>query len=240
MPEERFDIVFAGELIKGADPAKARKQVQQIFKISDTQLKRLFSGKPVTIKKGVGMESAVKYRLAFRRAGALIQIRPSAAPSSGKLLDNPTNWQLLPPNSGSLAQFAPKLNPKPLPDISSMTTSAPGATLDETPEPPPARIDTGALGLMEGEWSLEDCQPPPLPQVEPNIDHLGFAAPGDTSHIPEEPPAPPPPEISAMDFAARDDTSHIPPEPPAAPLPDISSMTLEEPEEKEDTDPAAT
>ena len=214
MPEERFDIVFAGELIEGADPAEARKWVRQIFKASDTQLERLFSGKPVTVKKSVGMEAAGKYRLAFRKAGALVRIRPGSALPDKEPSEQPDDWQLLPPNSGSLDQFAPKLKPAPLPDISGMATSAPGTTLDETPEPPPARIGISALDLTEGEWSLEDCQPPPLSQVEPNIDGLDFAPP--------------------------DDTSHIPPEPPPEPLPDISTMTLEEPEEEEDTNSAVS
>lgn len=207
MPEQRFDIIFSGELIEGQDPALVRERVRRIFKASDAQLEQLFSGTPVTIKKGASIEAAGKYRLAFRQAGALIQIRPSAAPSVTEGAKAPTSaMTLLPANTGSLEEFAPKLEPEPLPDISALDISAAGTVLDETPDPPPARIDTSALGLVEGwDWSLEDCQPPPLPQVMPDIDDLDFAPP--------------------------DDESHIPPEPPPAPLPDISDMALEENEE---------
>ncbi len=212
MPEDRFDIIFAGELIEGPESAAARARVQRMFKASDAQLERLFSGKPVVIKKGVDLEAAAKYRLTFRQVGALVRIHPSATPAQGVAAKAPpAPLTLLPANSGSLEELAPKLEPEPLPDISDLAMSAPGEVLDETPTPAPARIDTGELGLVEGkEWTLEDCQSPPLPLVLPDIDDLDFAPPGDLSHIP--------------------------PEPPPVPLPDISGMELQEPEEKESTD----
>jgi len=239
MPNERFDIIFAGELIEGEKPEAVRENLKRRFKSSDAELKRLFSGKPVAIKKGADIETAGKYRLAFRKAGALVRIRPSSAATKGKAAKAASiPLTLLPINTGSLEEFAPKLEPGPLPDISGMGISTPGAILDETPPPPPARIDTGGLDVVKGDWSLEDCHTPPLPQAIPNIDDLEFAAPDDTSHIPPEPPAAPLPDIAALGLAAPEDESHIPPRPPAAPLPDISSMTLEEREEEQEADSA--
>ncbi len=212
MPEDRFDIIFAGELVEGPESAAARTRVQRMFKASDAQLERLFSGKPVVIKKGVDLEAAAKYRLAFRQVGALVRIHPSAIPVQGVATKAPSApLTLLPANSGSLEELAPKLKPEPLPDISKLGMSAPGTVLDETPAAAPTRINTGELDLVEGEeWTLEDCQPPPLPLVMPDIDDLDFAPP--------------------------DDLSHIPPEPTPVPLPDISGMELQEPEDKEPTD----
>jgi len=240
MPEERFDIIFAGELIEGQEPATARERVRRMFKASDAQLARLFSGKPVAIKKGVDMEAAGKYRLAFRQAGVLVRIHPSAPPAQGVTAKAPpAPLTLLPANSGTLEDLAPKLEPGPLPDISDLAMSAPGMILDETPAPAPARIDTGELGLVEGkEWTLEDCQPPPLPLVLPDIDDLDFAPLDDRSHIPPEPPPVPLPDIDALQLAAPEDESHIPPEPPPVPLPDISGMELEEPAEEKPADSA--
>lgn len=240
MPEERFDIIFAGELTEGQRSAAARERVQRMFKASDAQLERLFSGKPMVIKKGVDMETAAKYRLAFRQVGALIRIRPSASPVQGVTAKAPpAPLTLLPANSGSLEGLAPKLKPEPLPDISELAMSAPGAVLDETPAAVPTWIDTGELGLVEGkEWTLEDCQPPPLPLVMPDIDDLEFAPPDDLSHIPPEPPAPPLPDIGALKLATPEDESHIPPDPPPIPLPDISGMELAEPAAEEPIDSA--
>lgn len=234
MPEERFDIIFAGELIEGRDPAAARERIRRMFKASDAQLERLFSGQPVAIKKGVDMEAAAKYRLAFRQAGALIRVRSGAAPSRGEKAEaRPAAMTLLPANSGSLEEFAPRLEPEPLPDISDLDMSAPGAALDETPAPAPARIDTGELDLVEGrEWTLEDCRPPPPPRVMPDIDDLDFAPLDDTSHIPPQPPPGPLPDTDDLELAAPEDESHIPPRPPPVPLQDTTGMELEEPEQK--------
>jgi len=233
-----------------------RRRVGRMLKASDAQLDRLFCGKPAVIKKRADIDTAGKYRLAFRQAGALIMIRPSADSAQGKQAADsaqgkqaaasaPPNKQhaaaqppppamtLAPPNTGSLEGFAPKFEPAPLPDISAMDIDSPGVVLDETPAPPPARIDTGDLDVVEGqEWSPEDCSPPPAAPLQVDIDDLDFAAPDDTSHIPPEPPSQPLPNIDDLDLAAQDDTSHIPPEPPPAPLPDTSNMSLEEVEEE--------
>jgi len=257
MPAERFDIIFSGELLEGQEPEKVRRRVGRMLKASDAQLERLFSGKPAVIKKGADIDTAGKYRLAFRQAGALIMIRPSAASAQGQQAavaapqkkqtavsaspnqqnvaaqPPPPAMTLAPPNTGSLEGFAPKFEPAPLPDISAMDIDSPGVVLDETPAPPPARIDTGDLDVVqEQEWTLEDCSPPPAAPLQVDIDDLDFAALDDTSHIPPEPPPQPLPNIDALDLAAQDDTSHIPPEPPPAPLPDTSGMTLEKVEEE--------
>lgn len=209
MPTKRFDILFSGKLIDGQDPVVARERLRRLFKASDAHIDRLFSGKPVVVKKGVDIETAGKYRLAFRQAGALLDIRTSAdaaqQPEPAATVPEASGMTLAPPNTGSLEEFAPKLEPVTLPDISSLDMSAAGAALDEAPTPAPPHIDTGGLSMVESrDWTLDDCQPPPLPEVLPDIDDLELAAP--------------------------DDESHIPPEPPPLPLPDISAMRLEKPE----------
>jgi len=220
MPEERFDIYFAGQLIDGQDPAEARAKVGQLFKAGEEQLRKLFCGKPVAVKKNVDLETASRYRLAFRKAGALVEIRPCAGaaanPPGGETQQPAAQPQpapaapgmtLLPANTGSLEDCAPPVKPEPIPDISGIGMAAPGVRMDDTPPPQPARIDTGDIDLVPGQdWSLEDCQPPPLPSVMPDLEGLDLAAP--------------------------DDQSHIPPEPPPRPLPDISALTLEKPAEE--------
>jgi hypothetical protein len=209
MPEERFDIFFSGKLIDGQDPAEARAQVGRLFKAADDKIERLFSGKPVAVKKDVDLETASRYRLAFRKAGALVDIKPSGkqaplrrkAAASAQAAPAEAGMRLLPANTGSLEDCAPVLKPAPLPDVSAIDLAAPGAVMEESAEPAPANIDTGDLDLVAGmDWSLEDCQPAPLPLVMPDLDGL--------------------------DLAALDDASHIPPEPPPAPLPDTSALSL--------------
>lgn len=226
MPQERFDIYFSGELIDGQDPEQAKQQVGKLFKASNSQLKRLFSGKPVAVKKDVDLDTASRYRLAFRKAGALVKIRscpqtpastePALSMDETNGVDAPAepmerekpaeihtgNMTLSPANSGSLEDCAPKVDTAPVPDISTMSMAAPGATVDDTPQPEPIPLETGDLSMVDGkDWTLEDCQPAALPKVMPDLDSLALAG--------------------------KDDESHIPPEPPPLPMPDFNGMTLE-------------
>jgi hypothetical protein len=197
MPEERFDISFSGQLIDGQDPAQAREQVRALFNASDAQLQRLFSGKPVVVKKGVDLESASRYRAAFRKAGALIDIRPS--PLQKLTTAAPTHLDALPPNTGSLEEFAPRIEAAPLPNIDAIQLDMPGVRLDTTPLPPAAIIDTSEFAVVAGQdWSLADCQAELLPLPERDIAHLTLAAAGDDIPLPPSPPPPPLPDISAL------------------------------------------
>jgi hypothetical protein len=216
MPEERFDILFSGQLIQGRDPDSVRQQVGRLFKASPEQLERLFCGRPVVIKKGVDLEAASRYRLAFRQAGALVDIRPAGAPGTAPQTPAPQTpaprtpapgMTLTPANTGSLEDCAPVVVPVPLPDISAIGLGGGDRPLDETPPPPPAQVDISRLDLVPGQdWTLEDCQPLPLAELTPDISALDLAAPGDTTHNPPEPPARPLPDISGIGLAARAET----------------------------------
>jgi hypothetical protein len=210
MPEDRFDIYFSGALIEGQDPAAARERIARMFKASDAQLERLFSGTPVAVKRDVDLESASRYRLAFRQAGALVEIRPrsqSQAPTpAAGVADERAPMTLMPPNTGSLEEFAPSVQAAPLPDTSALHMSPPGTEIDETPRPPPAGIDTGELALVDGQdWSLEDCQPAALPLVLPDISDIKLAPPGEDMPRGPEPDAPPLPDISEMRLLDREE-----------------------------------
>ena len=80
MSLDTYDVYFSGATLKDADPAEAKRKVGAIFKLEGEKLERLFSGKPIPIKRGVDMDQAVKYRVAFRDAGALVDIVPAGQP----------------------------------------------------------------------------------------------------------------------------------------------------------------
>jgi hypothetical protein len=178
MPSQTYDIVFSGQLIEGNDLAAARHKIGTLFKANDNQLDRLFSGKPVTIKTGVDDETATKYRVAFRNAGALVDIKPSADPSNSLRSDlSPQNEHesltLLPANTGSLIDCAKEVTPQPIPDISFMSLASAGAVIDESPEPEPAEIDTSNLSVSPANsGTLEDCKKEVEPYPIPDISHL--------------------------------------------------------------------
>jgi len=246
MPEERFDIVFRGRLLDGQDPAAVREQVGRMFKVSGAQLERLFSGRPMVIKRAVDTETAGRYRLAFRQAGALVEVRISDLSEDGDPAPRWTpasTWTLLPSNSGTLEGYAPRPAPSPLPDIRHLALATPGTGPAEQAPPPAATpIGTGTLDLVAGQdWTLEDCQPPPLPEVLPDMDDLALSAPGaELDSTP--PPAAAPIDTGTLDLVAeRDwtlDDCQLPPLPEV--LPDISGLTLEEPEPKPEPEAAGS
>nr|WP_245232623.1 phosphate-starvation-inducible PsiE family protein [Thiorhodococcus minor] len=71
-----FNIEFAGELRAGTDPAKARADLQTRLGLSDRGIAELFSGAPVTVKRGVDGATAARLHAAFEQAGAVARVIP--------------------------------------------------------------------------------------------------------------------------------------------------------------------
>lgn len=182
MPKPTYDVIFSGKLMEGVIPEKAKQQISNIFKTDNNQLNQLFSGKAIIIKSDVDEETAAKYRVAFRKAGALLEIKPSASASNSSGKTSPSQsltektadkLTLLPPNTGSLIDCAKKVTPQPIPDISNISLAAPGTVLDETPLPKPPEIDTSTLSVNPpNSGTLEDCKKQVEPYPIPDITHL--------------------------------------------------------------------
>ncbi|MCU0835125.1 MAG: hypothetical protein MUC77_11950 [Chromatiaceae bacterium] len=162
MSDARFDILFAGETLPGANPAEVRRRVQALFKVSDEAAERLFSGKPIAVKRAVDAETSRRYDALFRDAGALVRIAPVPAENQ----------------PGRPVPPAGPHTPEPA-SIGSGDSQLGLAPESDTPlEPPvsaaPPPIDLSHLSLVEGDWSLSDCAPPPPPLAVPDIEHLGL------------------------------------------------------------------
>ncbi|MCG8426486.1 MAG: hypothetical protein MI754_03910 [Chromatiales bacterium] len=183
MFDQRYDIYFAGEILPDQDTEKVRIAVGKIFNVTGPKLEHLFSGKPIRVKVDIDEETAVQYRVAFRDAGALVQIRPTGsgpAPAAKPAQEKPStqpqqtgSFELLPANTGDLLDCAP---PDPVfqePNLTDITLAPAGETI-VNPEPvPPAEIDTHNLTMSEPRTgSLEDIQIKREPQPIPDISHL--------------------------------------------------------------------
>ena len=77
MSNQRFDIEFSGELMPDADLQRARAQVQTLFKLSEGAVDQLFTGAPVTVKRGIDGALAARFHAVFARAGAIVRIVPA-------------------------------------------------------------------------------------------------------------------------------------------------------------------
>ena len=74
MNDEKYDLVFKGQLVKGIDSDNAKRNLAALFKIGIDKAEALFTGKPVILKRNLDADSANKYRVAIKKAGALIDL----------------------------------------------------------------------------------------------------------------------------------------------------------------------
>jgi hypothetical protein len=87
MSEVRFNVVFAGEIVAGADPAKVRENLAAAFKMDAARVEGLFSGKRVVVKKDADQATAMKFRAVMKQAGAVCDLErigdetPASAPA---------------------------------------------------------------------------------------------------------------------------------------------------------------
>lgn len=168
MSFERFDIYFQGAIMRGEEPEAVKRRVGALFKLQGERLERLFSGQPVAIKRGIDMDQAIQYRVTFRNAGALVEIRPAlaAAGSGGTAATDDGNLSVSDARGFDLSDCAPQVTPQPIPDISGLALERPGATIDESPPAPAREIDTEGLTLAPDGGRLDESPPPAPPQID--------------------------------------------------------------------------
>jgi hypothetical protein len=76
MSEERYNVVFTGEIIGSMDPAVAKQNFSDTFKVTGMRLDALFSGKPVVLKKNIDYRNGMKFRGQLKRIGMISSFNP--------------------------------------------------------------------------------------------------------------------------------------------------------------------
>lgn len=75
-------IIFTGKIREGATPEETRRNLAEMFKIGDPAiLERVFSGKPVILKKGLDESEARKQEMILYMAGAVCEVRVAPPPT---------------------------------------------------------------------------------------------------------------------------------------------------------------
>ncbi|MGE8155139.1 DUF805 domain-containing protein [Pseudomonas vancouverensis] len=69
MGEQRFKIVFEGALLPGVDAATARLNLATLFKTDVASIERLFTGRPVALKRDLSQADAQTYLQALSKTG---------------------------------------------------------------------------------------------------------------------------------------------------------------------------
>lgn len=83
MSENRFKIVFDGALLPGVEITTAKLNLADLFKSDVSAIERLFSGKPIALKRDLSHADAQTYLDALSKTGidARIEVEPPVEPS---------------------------------------------------------------------------------------------------------------------------------------------------------------
>ena len=152
MADSDYKIVFAGQLVEGADPAEVRSNFAKLFKIEAARVEKLFSGNPVVIKKGFDEANARKYQAVLQKAGAIVELsaQSSATTTAATVEPEPAApapeaaTTSTPPPSSEAASAASESPAKPEPaadEVPATTTGGSQTAADDVPAGPPVAPD---------------------------------------------------------------------------------------------------
>lgn len=225
---EFFNVVFAGEIARGADPAAVKANVARLFKASDAMVEKLFSGQRIAVKKAVDQATAMKYRAVMKQAGAIAQIEE--ADEQGRPL---VPAQATPPPA---AAARPQTMAERVAALAAEQAKAEALKPKPDAPPPPAdvkRVETWRL-FPPGSL-LSEIRARPAPML-PDVSGISLAKEGSELLQPEErrqlAPAPVPlPDLAAIKLApAGADLVKADEKPAVAPVQvDVSALSMAPP-----------
>lgn len=157
MSDKKFNIVFYGDLVKGADEQAVKENVAKLFNAGEKQLAVIFSGNRVVLKKNVDSDTAIRYRGKLKQSGIITKVEAFQ-------------------NDHSESQKTPQ--PTASPAASSSITSTSSASAN----PDPARVTKGVLDEFNGETPTWDIAPTGVIMSE-GVEKHQAPPPPDTSQI---------------------------------------------------------
>lgn len=213
--EQRYNIYFDGQILEGQQLTEVRGRLAKLFNADEPTLDRLFSGKAQLLKRDCDKATALKYKQAIERAGALPIVKSAQ--------DTP-------------AAAAPPASPAPAPAPSTpepMTAAERIAALAAAPDMDNYRADAAQSAPQAAQTSSEPGDPDIAPAgsdvlrpqerqqvVQREIDTTGLELGAPVERLsPEPPPAPAAPDTSHLDMGNVGETiptltRDVPPPPP--------------------------
>ncbi len=175
MSEQRYNVVFQGELVDGADLAAVQENIARLFKMDRQKVEALFTGKKVVLRKDADQATAMKLRAAMKQAGARCDMvavgADSAAPAP---VQKP---ETAPSPATNRAVFAPQ-EPGAQTPASAAREGASSGELETV-----GTIRTGGTGfsgpfdVAPAGTDIADARDDSDVEV-PDISHLSMAPPG--------------------------------------------------------------
>ncbi len=220
MIEGKFDIIFAGRLVPNKTPEEVHANLAKLFKTNEAQIKKLFSGSSVTIKKGLEYAQAMKYQSALKAAGALVLIKEHGAQDKDavKPVAESGNKASFESKSPGKATFGPK---EPEPAYRGKASFGPKSSAEDSGEPDhTTHQNQNPENLAETESSSEN--------VSEGDDHWSVAIAGEKLPETDRPAPLPMPDLSGLSV---DETKSLLSEPKSVETPeiDLSGLSVDEP-----------
>jgi hypothetical protein len=155
--EDRYRLVFRGEVLDGQHTAVVRKRLGAALKVDGARLEELFAGQPVVIKRDADTATAARYQAAFKRAGARLRVLPvadrnPAAPTRATAPAQPTSEPglSLRPRGTDLLDSGERPAQRVIQvDVSHLSLAALGPLIEPRAESAPAVPDTSRFTLAE-------------------------------------------------------------------------------------------
>ena len=143
MTNTLYSIILDGKVLEGFNADETQEKLAKLFKIQPNVAKRMLSGNSVTVKKGVDLEIAEKYKKALESAGAQCHIEEFSVDlqvgqeASTAEEDTGTDRQEILPESSDDKQQENKINV-----TATATATASASTTTETTTPLPQSIQS--------------------------------------------------------------------------------------------------
>jgi hypothetical protein len=74
MSSNHYRVIFRGRIFEGRNVEDVKKTLASLYRLDSNALGRLFSKRPILVRKHVDRDTAEKYRRAFAKAGAICEI----------------------------------------------------------------------------------------------------------------------------------------------------------------------
>lgn len=212
MTEEKFNIVFRGDIVAGHKLPEVKQRLAQLFKIDTAKVEPLFSGRAVVLKRNLDSATANKYQQVLTKAGAQVSI--SAADGVAK----PAAQSPKPKPQSTLKERLAQAEAQ---------TGAPPSTPSTSPSTPPPQaapakpVDAGGISIRPMEGELLDASEKKPPEArEVDTSSLSMADVGADMLTDSERPSPPAP-VASPDFDIAEVGADLADAKPALPELDI-------------------
>lgn len=81
MSQPTYSLVFRGDLVPGYTTTDVKANLARLFKASPETVEKLFSGRPLAIKKGLGKAQAEQLQATLAKLGAQSSLKPESEPA---------------------------------------------------------------------------------------------------------------------------------------------------------------